>query len=81
MDTNGIRSVSFLLRLWQVEANGYLVWRVSLESSQTGDRWGFANVDALFDLLSRWTAPTTTGAGSAGLAARCGSLGTPEKRS
>ncbi len=64
MDTDKILSASFLLRLWQVEANGDLVWRVSLESAQTGERWGFPNLDALFDLLRRWTASTTTGAGS-----------------
>ncbi|MBN2390575.1 MAG: hypothetical protein JXR84_07625 [Anaerolineae bacterium] len=42
---------AFLLRLWPVEARGQTVWRASLESSHTGERWGFANVDALCTFL------------------------------
>ena len=57
MDTERTLSASFLLRLWQVETNGDLVWRASLESSQTGERWGFADVETLFDFLNRRTAP------------------------
>ncbi|MCB9420976.1 MAG: hypothetical protein H6667_14335 [Ardenticatenaceae bacterium] len=37
--------ISYLLRLWQAEDNGELVWWASLESSQTGQRWVFANLD------------------------------------
>ncbi|MCP4363145.1 MAG: hypothetical protein GY796_34520 [Chloroflexi bacterium] len=37
--------VSYLLRLWQAQDNGDWVWRASLESSQTGQRWVFANLD------------------------------------
>jgi hypothetical protein len=43
--------VSYLLRLWQTETEGQLVWRASLESPQTGERRGFRNLDALFALL------------------------------
>jgi hypothetical protein len=42
---------SFLLRLWQVKENEHTVWRASLESSHTGERWGFANVEALFEFV------------------------------
>jgi hypothetical protein len=43
--------VSYLLRLWQTETEGQLVWRASLESPQTGERRGFRNLDALFAFL------------------------------
>ena len=42
---------SFLLRLWPVEARGQIVWRASLESSHTGERWGFADLNALYAFL------------------------------
>lgn len=45
---------SFLLRLWRAKA-GEPGWRASLESGQTGERKGFATLDALFDHL-RWLA-------------------------
>jgi hypothetical protein len=45
------RYVSYLLRLWQTESEGQLVWRASLESPQTGERTGFRNLDALFAFL------------------------------
>ena len=45
------RYLSFLLRLWPVKENDHIVWRVSLESSHTGERWGFATLDALCAFL------------------------------
>lgn len=42
---------SFLLRVWQVQENEHAVWRLSLESSHTGKRWGFADLDALCAFL------------------------------
>ena len=39
------RYISFLLRLWQAESKGDLVWWASLESSRTEERWGFASLD------------------------------------
>jgi hypothetical protein len=42
---------SFLLRLRQVKENEHTAWRASLESSHTGERWGFANVEALFEFV------------------------------
>lgn len=50
---------SFLLRLWQVQENEHTVWRASLESSHTGERWGFADVDALCEFLYEQTAILT----------------------
>jgi hypothetical protein len=38
---------SYLLRLWRVR-EGEEDWRASLESARTGERRGFANLDALF---------------------------------
>ena len=41
--------VSYLLRLWQVESKGAVIWRASLQSPNTGERRGFTS---LADLLS-----------------------------
>jgi hypothetical protein len=41
---------SYLLRLWRAK-EGAEGWRASLESAQTGERKGFATVDALFDYV------------------------------
>ncbi len=41
---------SYLLRLWRVK-EGQEGWRASLESAQTGERKGFATLDALFDYV------------------------------
>lgn len=63
------RYISFLLRLWQAESKGALVWRASLESSRTEERWGFASLDALFAFLRQQTAGTSdssAGKGEAG---------------
>lgn len=47
------RYLSYLLRLWQIRSGGELVWRVSLESSRTGEHTGFASLDALFAFLQQ----------------------------
>jgi hypothetical protein len=52
--------LSYLLRLWQVDTEGVgqvsaTVWRASLESSLTGKRQGFADLDELFEFLQRQT--------------------------
>ncbi len=41
---------SYLLRLWRAK-EGEEGWRASLESAQTGERKGFASLDALFDYV------------------------------
>ena len=40
--------LSYLLRLWQTKKDGRLVWRASLQSPDTGERQGFASLEALF---------------------------------
>ena len=42
--------LSYLLRLWRVSEDK-TVWRASLESSYTGERKGFADINDLFDFL------------------------------
>jgi hypothetical protein len=49
------RSLSYLLRLWQIESRGRLVWRASLEDARTGERRGFASIDALLIFVRRQT--------------------------
>ena len=43
---------SFLLRMWKVDGEGVPTWRASLEDPRTGERIGFANLEALF--VSLW---------------------------
>jgi len=45
------RYESYLLRLWESDEAGQLVWRASLESSGTGERNGFADLASLFAYL------------------------------
>ena len=57
---------SYLLRLWRAkEREGG--WRASLESAQTGERKGFATLDALFEYVRAQTragpSPTWCGDG------------------
>ena len=56
---------SFLLRLWQVEENERTVWRASLESSHTGERWGFAGLDAVCAFLRRMISESPGSGGEA----------------
>ena len=46
---------SFLLRLWQIRSGGKVVWRASLESAQTGERCGFADLASLIAFLKEQT--------------------------
>jgi hypothetical protein len=46
--------LSYLLRLWRV-GKEEAVWRASLESPHTGERIGFASLDALFAFLREQT--------------------------
>jgi hypothetical protein len=49
------RYLSYMLRLWQTDVNGELVWRASLESPHTGERQGFADLESLFAFLEEQT--------------------------
>ena len=42
---------SYLLRLWESDQAGELIWRASLESTDTGLRHGFADLNSLFAYL------------------------------
>jgi hypothetical protein len=64
------RYTSYLLRLWSVGDKGDLVWWASLESSRTGERWGFASLDELFAFLRQQTAGASDSSASKGEAGR-----------
>jgi hypothetical protein len=49
------RYLSFLLRLWQVKQNSEESWHASLEDPHTGERHGFANLEALMKFLLHQT--------------------------
>ena len=44
---------SYLLRLWSVPGEDEETWRASLENPQTGERHGFASLDAMVAFLRR----------------------------
>ena len=46
---------SYLLRLWRATSSGQTTWRASLECPQTGERTGFASLEALFCHLQQQT--------------------------
>jgi hypothetical protein len=46
---------SFLLRLWRTSSHGKPAWRASLESAQTGERCGFADLASLVAFLEEQT--------------------------
>ena len=45
------RYESYLLRVWESDQAGELIWRASLESTDTGGHHGFADLDSLFAYL------------------------------
>ena len=55
MATQPERYLAFMLRLWQVDGEGRPTWRASLESPRTGERHGFASLEALFEFLREQT--------------------------
>jgi hypothetical protein len=57
MSGQGRRYLSYLLRLWETQSEGALVWRASLESALTGERQGFASLADLIAFLEQETAP------------------------
>ena len=44
---------AYMLRLWQDQDETDPVWRASIESPHTGERQGFASLEALFDFLKQ----------------------------
>jgi hypothetical protein len=49
------RYISYLLRLWMVKENDTFVWRASLETTHSGERYGFASLDAMLAFLKEQT--------------------------
>jgi len=45
------RYESYLLRLWESDEASQLIWRASLESTDTGERHGFTDLASLFAYL------------------------------
>ena len=43
--------LSYMLRLWRTSTTGEATWRASLENPQTGERHGFASLDAMVAFL------------------------------
>ena len=54
MSEQRVRYQSYLLRLWRVPGESG-AWQASLEDPQTGERRGFASLDALCAFLRRQT--------------------------
>ncbi len=50
-ESTAIRYLSYLLRLWQVEQDGENVWLASLQDPRTGERYGFARLELLFEFI------------------------------
>jgi len=46
---------SYLLRLWRTSSRGKPTWRASLESAQSCERRGFADLASLFAFLEEQT--------------------------
>ncbi len=44
---------SYLLRLWRADGDGAPLWRAALEDTLSGERYGFATVEALAAFLLR----------------------------
>ena len=53
------RYLSYLLRLWQIESKGQLVWRASLEDARTGERQGLASSASMLAFLREQTNEVT----------------------
>ncbi len=47
--------LAYMLRLWRVNTEAGPVWRTSLEDPHTGERRGFADLEALFAFLDEKT--------------------------
>jgi hypothetical protein len=42
---------SYLLRLWRADGDDEPIWRAALEDTLSGERYGFATVEALVGFL------------------------------
>jgi hypothetical protein len=57
---NDRKYLSYLLRLWRVEEDGEILWRASLEVTQSGERFGFASLENLLEFLKEQTQACST---------------------
>ena len=55
MTTKQPRYLAYMLRLWRAGSGDELTWRASLESPHTGERRGFASLEALVAFLEEQT--------------------------
>jgi hypothetical protein len=53
--------LAYMLRLWRVDTKEGTAWRASVESPHTGERRGFANLEALFVFLVEKTGGVARG--------------------
>ncbi len=51
MASQGRGYQAYLLRLWQVRNGEEAHWRASVQDARTGERHGFAGLEALFEFL------------------------------
>ena len=58
LPTEPHRYLAYMLRLWQ-SSGRETIWRASLESPHTGERYGFASLDDLISFLQRQTSAAT----------------------
>lgn len=56
---HGRRYLSYLLRMWQESCDGSPIWRASLESPDSGERRGFADLASLVAFLEEQTGAST----------------------
>jgi hypothetical protein len=52
MENTTDRYLAYMLRLWRVDGESAL-WRASLEDARTGQRYGFANLDLLYQFITQ----------------------------
>jgi hypothetical protein len=55
MTTEPRHYLAYTLRLWQTGDEGDSTWQAFLESPHTGERRGFANLEALVAFLEEYT--------------------------
>jgi hypothetical protein len=56
--------LAYLLRLWPTGDRGSTIWRASLESPHSGERYNFATLEEMFSFLQRETRQLTVQAES-----------------
>jgi len=55
MDREREPYLAYMLRIWPVETGQDVSWRASLQCVSSGERFGFDNMEALFDYLRKET--------------------------